>query len=252
MTERVIVFDVFRFDPEKDPGPRRQKYEVTLEENMSVLDGLRQIQEKRDGFLAFRASCNRGACGACAMRIDGRIQLACETRGETLRPGVVRIDPLPNLAVIKDLMVDMGPFWAAYDRIRPWLSPRVDYVDRERLQTPKDRAKIDEYIGCVLCGACYAACPAVRRTPQYVGPAALAKAYRFASDSRDMDAAEKLAALDDHAGVWGCDTTFRCVRVCPKGVPPTHAVTAMRRRLVARAFGRVAGWFRRGRRRSAS
>jgi succinate dehydrogenase / fumarate reductase iron-sulfur subunit len=244
MTQRTVMFDLFRLDPEEDSNPRRQEYEVELLPNMSVLDGLRQIQEKRDSFLAFRASCNSATCGSCAMEINGRIRLACETPVAALRGNVVRVDPLPNLAVVKDLVVDMAPFWAKYEHIRPWLSPGVERVDGEHPQSREDRAEIDNYVACVLCGACYAACPAVRRTPWYLGPAALAKAYRFISDSREIDAAERLRALNSYAGVWGCDTTFRCVRVCPKHVPPTHAVTAMRTGLVRHAAKRLMGWFR--------
>lgn len=238
MTRRVVLFDVFRFDPGRDPAPRRQKYEVELGETASVLDGLLEIQEKRDGFLAFRSSCERGRCGACAMRINGRVRLACETPVASARRGMVRVDPLPNLPVVKDLVVDMDAFWRKYEQIRPWLSPHVTYAARERHQTPEERARLDDYIACVLCGACYATCPAVRRTPWFLGPAALAKAYRFISDTREVDAAERLDDLDGHHGVWGCDTTFRCVRVCPKGVPPARAISAMRRALVAQAAKR--------------
>ncbi|NOZ20855.1 MAG: succinate dehydrogenase/fumarate reductase iron-sulfur subunit [Planctomycetes bacterium] len=232
MAEGIALFDVYRFNPEKDSGPHRKKYEVELQKNMTVLDGLRQVQERRDGFLAFRASCQGGQCGACAMRINGRVRLACETRIETLGKHVIHIDPLPNLTVIRDLVVDMGPFWQSYEQIRPWLSPDVHHVEREHPQAPGDRERMDAYTGCILCGACYAVCPAVRRTPWFVGPAALAKVFRFVADSRDGDAGERIEALNSHAGVWGCDTTFCCIRVCPKGVPTTHAITAMRRKLV--------------------
>ncbi|MEW6356293.1 MAG: succinate dehydrogenase iron-sulfur subunit [Planctomycetota bacterium] len=231
-SEGIALFDVYRFNPKTDAAPRRQRFEVDLERHMTVLDGLRQIQDRRDCLLAFRASCQGGRCGGCAMRINGRIRLACETRIEALRRRVVRVDPLPNLTVIRDLVVDMDPFWRSYEQVRPWLSPDVQYVECERLQTPKERERFCAYIVCILCGACYAACPVVRRSPWFLGPAALAKAFRFAADSRETEAEERLDALNSHAGVWGCDAIFRCVHVCPKGVPPAHAIAAMRRRLV--------------------
>jgi succinate dehydrogenase / fumarate reductase iron-sulfur subunit len=228
----MITFRIARLDAATNEPPRKQDFPVRLRKGMSVLEGLLEVQGRQDGSLALRYSCRGAVCGSCAMRINGSVGLACRTLVESLRGSLIRVEPLPYLEVIKDLVVDLKPFFAKYEYIRPWLVPDGRLPQRERRVSEADRRKIDAYVNCILCAACHGRCPVARRTPGYLSPAPLAKAYRFIADVRDADKDRRLRQVDSHDGVWGCDTVFNCVHVCPKGVPPTHGITAMRRRIV--------------------
>ena len=241
MPERMVTFRITRYDAASGEPPQPQDFPVRVRKGMSVLEGLLEVQDRQDGSLALRYSCRGAVCGSCAMRVNGSVVLACRTQMASLRRALVRIEPLPYLKVIKDLVVDLGPFFAKYEYIRPWLVPDGSLPERERRVSEADSAKIDAYVNCILCAACHGRCPVARRTASYLSPAPLAKAYRFIADVRDTDTDRRLADLDSHDGVWGCDTVFNCVHVCPKGVPPTHGICAVRRRIVARPFKRLFG-----------
>jgi succinate dehydrogenase / fumarate reductase iron-sulfur subunit len=150
------------------------------------------------------------------------------------------VEPLPNLEIQKDLAVNMEPFWKAYEEIQPWLHVQGLLPEKEYRVSEKERSRIDQFINCILCACCYGSCPAVSRDPDYLGPAALAKLYRFRGDTRDRRENALLKRVDSPRGVWGCDTVFRCIEACPKEVRPTDGIAALRRDLIVRKFGRKA------------
>lgn len=212
---------------------------------MTVLEALLKIQEDQDPTLVFRYSCRGAVCGSCGMVINGRPDLACRVQLSTLRSHEVLLEPLPNMEVIKDLIVDMEPFWEAYRAVEPWLIADESHGEKEHIVSEKNRARIDSYVNCILCACCYGACPVLGRDDRYLGPAALAKLYRFLEDSRDRrDWRKALERVDAEHGLWGCDTVFRCVMACPKHVRPTDGIEGLRRRLV---IEKTAGLFRRRR-----
>lgn len=238
MAFREYVFRVFRFDPEKDQKPHFSTYALKLEESQSVLGALMEIQDRLDPSLSFRYSCRGAVCGSCGMVVNGSLVLACRTLLFSLQTGVITVEPLPNLEIQRDLVVDMEPFWKAYQSIQPWLHTQGTLPEREYKVSEKDRSRIDQFVNCILCACCYGACPVLGRDPDYLGPAALAKLYRFVGDVRDQRDKAILEEVDNPQGVWGCDTVFRCIDACPKEVRPTDGISALRRGLVTRALGR--------------
>jgi succinate dehydrogenase / fumarate reductase, iron-sulfur subunit len=239
---------VLRVDPRGAEGPRFARYVLTARRGMTVLEALTKIQEEQDPTLVFRYSCRGAVCGSCGMVINGHPDLACRTLLESLPSSEVLLEPLPHLEILKDLIVDMEPFWSAYRAIEPYLMAAGPVPAAGHRVTPENRARIDAAVNCILCACCYGACPAVGRDARYLGPAALAKLDRFVSDSRDArDLPEALRKVDHEAGVWGCDTIFRCVDACPKQVRPVDGIESLRRRLVVT---RLAGIFGRPRRRT--
>jgi succinate dehydrogenase / fumarate reductase iron-sulfur subunit len=229
-TERY-VFKVSRFDPASDTHPSYQEYTVDVTEGMTILEALLRIQAEQDGSLAFRYACRGAVCGSCAMVINGRIDLACRTQVRGLETKTVTVEPLPNLRVLKDLVVDMEPFFEKNHSIQPWLQPAEPAPERERLVDPVQWAEAEPYTNCILCASCYGVCPAVARDPEYLGPAALAKHYRFLADVRDVADDKRMALVDSEQGVWGCDMVWNCVEICPKGVPPTQGIGKTRARI---------------------
>lgn len=238
MAPGAYSFKVFRCDPETGGEPRFDTFTIEAEPNASVLGCLQEIQDRCDPSLAFRYSCRGAVCGSCGMCVNGRIVLACRTLLQDLGEGPVTVEPLPNFTVLKDLVVDLDPFWKAYRAVEPWLQPEGEEPQKERLVTERQVAAIDEYVNCILCACCYGACPVPSRDPEYLGPAALAKLWRFVGDVRDAREREVVERVEDEHGVWGCDTVFRCVDVCPKGVRPTDGIAALRRHLVAGKLSR--------------
>ncbi|OGW81215.1 MAG: hypothetical protein A3G33_05910 [Omnitrophica bacterium RIFCSPLOWO2_12_FULL_44_17] len=239
--EKVFSFKIFRFDKRKDQGPYFECFNVKAKKGMTVLEALLKIQEDQDPSLVFRYSCRGAVCGSCAMIINGHPNLACRIQLANLPSPEVLIEPLPNFEIIKDLIVDMEPFWKAYRMVEPWLMPGEREKQGEHLVTEKNRAQIDQFVNCILCACCYGACPVVSRDEDYLGPAALAKLFRFIRDSRDKrNWEDTFKRLDNEHGAWGCDTVFRCVDACPKQVRPTDGIEALRRRMVLRPFIRQA------------
>ena len=238
------TFKILRFDPPKDERPHFQEYIHTPRPGDTVLEVLKEIRDEQDPSISFRYSCREAVCGSCALTINGTICLACKTQFEALKTDVVVVEPLPNLEIIKDLIVDFKPFWDAYNFIQPYLQPKGEAVpDKGHCVDEKDMEEVFQFITCILCGSCYAACPAATRDGRYLGPAALAKLYRFAIDPRDKRPWPALARVDNPAGVWGCDTVFRCNDVCPKDVRPADGIEGLRRRMVVdrikHPFGRT-------------
>ena len=231
MDTKRYTFKVRRFDPEKDSEFYYQEYTLDVPEGMTVLEALLRIQAEQDGSLAFRYACRGAVCGSCAMVINGRVDLACRTQVLALGAEVITVEPLANLPVLKDLVVDMDLFFEKNRAVQPWLQPTEPAPEQERLVDPVQWAEAEPYTNCILCASCYSVCPAAERDPEYLGPAALAKHYRFLSDVRDVADDERTNLVDDEQGVWGCDMVWNCVEVCPKGVPPTQGIGKTRARI---------------------
>lgn len=259
------IFKIFRFDPLKDASPFFEEFSYETEEKKSVLEALMDIRNEQDCTLAFRYSCREAICGSCAMVINGQFDLACRTMVESLGSHVITIEPLPNLEIQKDLVVDMEPFWQALHAITPFLIPEESvgsgfslssrgFLDtglspgqpsgelgvftRGQVIEEKEMEKIEQYIGCILCGSCYSACPVVSRDERYLGPAALAKLYRFVRDPRDKRPFAEWSGVNTDSGVWGCDTVFKCNDVCPKNVRPADGIESLRRKLIVEKLKR--------------
>ena len=199
---------------------------------MTVLECLLAIQDEQDGSLAFRYSCRSAVCGSCAMCINGDLTLACKTQVRDIAGEQILIEPLPNFEVLKDLVVDMKPFWDALERIEPWLHENGERPEKERLVSPKCMDKLDQYVNCILCAACYGSCTVLGRNQDSLGPAALAKLFRFIQDPRDQRELSTLDRLNNQNGIWGCDTLFHCIDACPKDVRPTDAIAGIRRKMI--------------------
>ena len=227
----MTKFHIFRFDPKADAAPRFQDYEVPEEKGMTVLEGLIHILEELDPSLAYRSSCRAAICGSCAMHISGRYRLACQTQiADVARQDRVVIRPLSHLPVLRDLVVDMGRFFENWRRIRPHLVGKGPAPERERLQTPEERGRLDSLVDCIMCGACYGACPSARDNAAYLGPHAMLKALRFIEDSRDGAGEERLSLAASDDGVFRCHSVFNCQTVCPKELDPSAAIARIRRR----------------------
>jgi succinate dehydrogenase / fumarate reductase iron-sulfur subunit len=231
MNAKSRIFKVQRFDPKRDDKPYYQEYSLDVPEGTTVLEALLRLQAEQDGSLAFRYACRGAVCGSCAMVINGRVELTCRTQVRGLGTEVVTVEPLPNLPVLKDLVVDMEPFFDKNCAVQPWLQPAEPAPKRERLVDPTQWAEAEPYTNCILCASCYGVCPAAERDPEYLGPAALAKHYRFLADVRDVTDDERMARVDSEQGVWGCDMVWNCVEVCPKGVSPTQGIGKTRARI---------------------
>jgi succinate dehydrogenase / fumarate reductase iron-sulfur subunit len=234
------AFAVLRYDASRDEPARFQEYELEAGVNVSVLEGLFRIREEQDPSLAFRSACRGAVCGSCAMSINGRLDLACRVLLKNLGTRRVVLEPLPHFRVIKDLVLDMDPFWERYARVQPYLQAEIQGPAESRM-SEAERERIDQYVNCILCGLCYGACPVLARDEAFTGPAALAKLYRFLADTRERRGGETLEQEDSATGVWGCHTITRCIQVCPRQVRPTDGIEGLRRRLVAHRIKRALG-----------
>jgi succinate dehydrogenase / fumarate reductase iron-sulfur subunit len=235
----ALTFKIFRYDPTTDAEPYFQEYIHEVRPSDSILDALKDIRDRQDPTIAFRYSCREAVCGSCAMAINGEIALACRKQVDVIKSDVIIIEPLPNLDILKDLVVDMDPFWDAYRRVEPYLQPEGPVPEKGHLVEEKQMERVFQYITCVLCASCFAACPVASRDERYVGPAALAKLHRFIADPRDKRKWTSLKKVDDPTGAWGCDTVFRCNQVCPKEVEPADGIEGVRRTLVARRLKNI-------------
>jgi len=232
MKSNFLTLRIKRFNREKDPPERIETFRVEIRKGMNLLEALFRIQDEQDGALAFRYSCRGAVCGSCAMRVNGKDILACRTHVEDLLEKSTLIEPLPFFPVIRDLVVDMSTFFDHYRKIEPYLQGKPISSLAEYPMEEERRKEIDPYINCILCGICFGTCPAFEKDPEFLGPAMLAKAYRFLVDPRERRNEEILKAVDHQQGVWGCRTVFNCVTVCPKQVPPTHAIVKMRGKIL--------------------
>jgi succinate dehydrogenase / fumarate reductase iron-sulfur subunit len=218
-----VVIRILRFNPEIDEKPHWEEYSVAAEPTDRVIDLLHKVKWYQDGTLAVRRSCLHGICGSDAMLINGRNALACKVLLRDLGR-VVTVAPMRGFRVIKDLVVDMEPFFAKYRAIMPYLVNSEPPPSGERLQSPEERARFDDTTKCILCGACTTACPSFWADPEYVGPAAIVQAHRFIFDSRDEAWTERLAILGERNGVWRCRSIFNCVEACPRDINVKRAI----------------------------
>jgi succinate dehydrogenase / fumarate reductase iron-sulfur subunit len=236
-----VTFRIKRFDAELGARPYYQDFVVPVEGSLTVLEALFEIQEKQDSSLAFRYCCRSSICGSCAMYINGRYRLACQTNIRHLHSGGrVSVEPLPHMPLVRDLVWDMDDFFDKYEFIKPWLIRNSHTPDTEILQSPHDRKYLDEPINCILCASCYSACPSVWTEEHYIGPAALLKAYRFEVDSRDDAGKTRMPTWDNERGVYRCHTITNCVEACPKELNPTEGIQWLKRAAVRRRlFGKT-------------
>ena len=222
----MLEINLYRYNPEKDKFPFMQQYQINKpEKDIMVLDLLHLIKEE-DNSLSFRRSCREGVCGSDGMNINGKNGLACITPlSDVLKGNKLEIRPLPGLPVIRDLVVDMTEFYNQYEKIKPFLQNDSEPPAEERLQSPKDRDKLDGLYECILCACCSTSCPSFWWNPdKFVGPAALLQAYRFLADSRDLEKDSRLEALSDPFSVYRCHGIMNCVAACPKGLNPNKAI----------------------------
>jgi succinate dehydrogenase / fumarate reductase, iron-sulfur subunit len=229
-----IVLRITRYNPETDKAPHEKDYPLDIEPTASLLDALIQVKGEQDGSLSFRRSCGHGVCGSDAMVIAGKERLACKTLVREVAEAdgaVVTLQPLKHLPVQRDLMVDQSRFFASYRSIKPFLINDDATNGRERVQSPKERAAFDDATSCILCGACFSACPVFEKNPGYVGPAALVSAARFVFDSRDRGLAQRMNVLDHPDGAWACENHFDCTKVCPREIKVTKNINAIKREL---------------------
>jgi len=233
ITADAYTFRILRFDAKRpEEPPAFQAYRIKVIPGLTVLAVLNRIRDEIDGTLSFRSSCRSAVCGSCAMVINGRIDLACRTQVASFGTSTIILEPLPNMEIIKDLVVDMTPFWKMYEKVRPHLVRESADPVREIRQSEKERGRIDQFVNCILCACCYGACPVISRDPEYMGPAALAKLERFTLDSRDERPENFLDTVNNEKGVWGCDMVLRCIDACPKDVRPTDSIVGLRKALV--------------------
>jgi succinate dehydrogenase / fumarate reductase iron-sulfur subunit len=217
-----------RFDPEVDLEPRWESFDVLMGGTDRVLDALHKIKWEQDASLTFRRSCAHGVCGSDAMRINGRNRLACKTLLKDLdlsKP--ISIEAIKGLPLEKDLIVNMDPFFESFKAVQPFLIASSK-PEKERLQSPAERARFDDTTKCILCAACTSSCPVFWTDGQYFGPAAIVNAHRFIFDSRDEGSQVRLDILNDKEGVWRCRTTFNCTEACPRGIQVTQAIAEVK------------------------
>ncbi len=225
-----VTLRIRRFDPEAEAKPYWAEYTLDdVEPNDRVLELLHRVKWEQDGTLAFRRSCAHGVCGSDGMRINGVNRLACKVLVNTLGAGDhvrIQIEPILGLPVLKDLIVDMEPFFAHYRAVMPYFinDDPVPEDGRERLQSQEDRERFDDSTKCILCACCTTACPSFWANGTYVGPAAIVQAHRFIFDSRDHAAGERLKILSEPNGVWRCRTIFNCTPSCPREIEVTRAI----------------------------
>ena len=234
--KRVVKFQIYRYDPDKDTKPYMQNLEVELAPtDKMLLDALMRIKSSADDSVAFRRSCREGVCGSDAMNINGKNGLACITNLRELKEPIV-LKPLPGLPVIRDLIVDMTHFFNQYHSIKPYLINDTPPPEKERLQSPEEREELDGLYECILCACCSTSCPSFWWNPdKFVGPAGLLQAYRFIADSRDRATNERLDNLMDPYRLFRCHTIMNCVDVCPKSLNPTRAIGKIKELMVRRA-----------------
>jgi succinate dehydrogenase / fumarate reductase iron-sulfur subunit len=229
-----------RYQPESGEGPFWEEFDVELEESLSVLDGILQAKDRADGSLAVRCSCRAAICGSCGVKINGQSTLACKTQighahaSANRRNGgsnPIVVEPMGNMPVVKDLVVDMeSTHWAKIRRVTPWLLPAGAPPEREYVVPPESMIDVTQSMACIQCGACVSSCLSMEADPDFIGPAALAKAYRFVGDPRDAETRERLYDLaQDPHGIYDCTHCFNCIDACPKGVAPMDQIMRLRR-----------------------
>jgi len=231
-----ITLKIFRYDPEKDKKPHFDRYKVEADPHDRVLDVLEYIKGNNDGTLSFRRSCAHGICGSDAMRINGHNRLACKVLVKDLHSSRIVVEPIMGLPVVKDLIVDMEPFFKHYRSVMPFLVNDEPTPRQGRLQRPEATERGDATPKCILCACCTTSCPSFWGSDEYVGPAAIVAAHRFIFDDRDRAGGERLRILNNQFGVYRCHTIFNCTEACPREIQVTKAIGEVKRAI---ATGRL-------------
>ena len=221
-----ITLEVARYRPENESAISFQQYEVPCHKEWVVLDGLNYVKDQLDGTLTYRWSCRMGVCGSCGMNVNGEPKLTCATFLADYAPGPVRVEPMTNFPVIRDLVVEIGDFMRKLTEVKPWIVRKEEkpLSEGEYRQTPQELDEYKQFSMCINCLLCYAACPVYGLEPDFIGPAAIALAQRYNLDGRDEGASERLEILSQHEGIWGCTFVGECTKVCPKDVDPAGAI----------------------------
>jgi fumarate reductase iron-sulfur subunit len=225
MADRIKL-QVARYRPEQESEVTFDEFEVPCPKDWVVLDGLNHVKDQIDGTLAYRWSCRMGICGSCGMTVNGEPKLTCATFLHEYAPGPIRVEPLRNFPIIRDLIVDIGDFMRKLVTVKPWIMRDEErpLSAGEYRQTPQEMDEYKQYSMCINCMLCYAACPIYGLDPKFHGPAAIALAQRYNLDNRDQGAGERMEVLSEHEGIWGCTFVGECTKVCPKHVDPAGAI----------------------------
>ncbi len=229
MTPEKVTLEVFRYRPDADDGGGEgtfESFEVPYNKDWVVLDALNYLKDEVDGTISFRWSCRMGVCGSCGMMVNGNAALTCATFLKDLLPGPIRIEPLTNFPVVRDLVVEMTSFMDKLESVSPWIIRQEEQPlsEGEYLQTPAQLSQFKQFSMCINCMLCYAACPVVGLEPDFVGPAAIALGHRYNLDSRDQGYNERREVLFSHDAIWDCTFVGECSKVCPKHVDPAAAI----------------------------
>jgi len=223
----TIKLTVSRYRPEEESEPTFQTYDVPYNKEWVILDALNYVKDQLDGTLTFRWSCRMGVCGSCGMMVNGTPTLTCAVPlSDYVSSEPIRIEPLQFFPIIRDLVVDMNSFLGKLSSVKPWIirDDEKPPAEGEYRQTPAELDVYKQFSMCINCMLCYSACPVVGLEPEFTGPAAIALAQRYNLDSRDQGAAERMAVLNEHEGMWGCTFVGECTKVCPKNVDPAGAI----------------------------
>ena len=223
----TIKLTVSRYRPEEESEPTFQTYDVPYNKEWVILDALNYVKDQLDGTLTFRWSCRMGVCGSCGMMVNGTPTLTCAVPlSDYVSSEPIRIEPLQFFPIIRDLVIDMNSFLGKLSSVKPWIirDDEKPPVEGEYRQTPAELDVYKQFSMCINCMLCYSACPVVGLEPEFTGPAAIALAQRYNLDSRDQGAAERMAVLNEHDGMWGCTFVGECTNVCPKNVDPAGAI----------------------------
>lgn len=236
--QRRVTFRVMRFDPAVGEGKSFMEYSLDIPRGTTLLDALIRIKEEKDSTLSYRYSCRMGVCGSCGMYINGLPMLACQTQVLHLGSDFVEVRPLPNFDVVRDLATDLAPMFWKHSGVKPFIIRRdgkeLDSPTGEYHESQENLDWIYQFTYCIKCGLCLSACPTVSSDPEFVGPQALAQAYRYSMDMRDEGFAERSAAVDHSRGPWRCHFASSCSQVCPKGVDPALGIQLLKREIVMR------------------
>jgi fumarate reductase iron-sulfur subunit len=226
MAERSITLEIFRYRPDKEQEPTFQSYTVPYHEDWVVLDALNYLKDQVDGSLSYRWSCRMGVCGSCGMMVNGTPRLTCAAFLKDYYPGSVRVEPLANFPVERDLIVNLEDFMKKLKSVKPWIVREQEkpISEGEYRQTPAELANFKQFSMCINCMLCYAACPVYGLEPEFLGPAAIALAHRYNLDSRDQGQSLRKDVVFGHEAIWQCTFVSECSVVCPKDVDPAGAI----------------------------
>ena len=226
MNGATATLNVTRYSPGQDQIPRSQSYSVPCQRDWVILDALNYIKDHIDGTLSYRWSCRMGVCGSCGMMVNGVPKLTCAAFLRDFYPQEIRVEPLVNFPIIRDLVIDMSDFLDKLKSVKPWIIRKTEkqISEGEYLQTPEELNAYQQFTQCINCMLCYAACPVYGMEPEFLGPAAIALGYRYNMDSRDQGKESRQAVLGSHDGVWQCTFVGECTEVCPKEVDPAAAI----------------------------